>query len=161
MSIFAPSRLLKRLRTDERGSVVTEAAIILPFLSAIGLGAIDASFMLLQNHKMEQALVNAANFMSQSQTPVSFENQAKKLAVTGTLDNAAAPILKNWKASDITITYRLVPNTNGNYRGGEYIRIVELNSALPYQGFGIIKSIRGSNPVLKASYQQRLTSELS
>jgi hypothetical protein len=161
MRRFSVKKWLKLYRTDSDGSVLTEAAFILPFLSALGLGAVDASFMLLQNHKMEQALVSAANFMSQSQTPLSFEGQAKTLAVTGSLDTGASPILKDWKTSDITISYRLIPNANADYRGGDYIRVIELNSVLPYQGFGIIKSIRGSNPVLKASYQQRLTGELS
>lgn len=149
--------LIRRYHTELRGAVVVEAAVILPFLAITGLGAVDASYMLLQNHKMEQALVSAAGFMSQSANPVSVESQAKTIAVNGSLAAGSDPLIKNWSPNDISISYRLVPNNNGQYRAGDFVRVVELETSLPYHGFGIIKSIRGSHVTLKASYQQRMT----
>ena len=48
---------------DNSGAVTIEAAIIVPILAVVGLGIMDSSYMLLQNHKMEQSLVSAANYM--------------------------------------------------------------------------------------------------
>lgn len=151
------AHIFSRFLHDKRGVAAVEAAIITPFLAVLALGAIDGSYMLLQNHKMEQALVAAANFMSIAEDPRLVEGAAKKIAVTGTTDPAAAPRIKNWTTDDITIDYKMVSNQNGNYRGGAFIRVVDIRASHPYDGFGIIKALSGGGVTLNAQYQQRMT----
>ena len=148
---------VRKLLKDTRGVAAVEAAIIMPFLAFIGLATMDGSYMLLQNHKMEQALVSAANFMALSSDPRRVEGQAKQIAVTGTLQAGAPPLIKNWSTDDVAISYTMVANGNNNYRGGDFIRIVNISTRNPYDGFGIIKAISGNTVVLNAQYQQRMT----
>ena len=142
---------------DTQGVAAVEAALIFPFLAIAGLGVMDCSYMLLQNHKMEQSLVSAANFMALASDPQLVETQAKRIAVSGSIDPSAEPLIKNWSPSDISISYTMVPNDNGQYRGGEFIRVVNITTTHPYEGFGIVKSITGSSVTLNAQYQQRMT----
>jgi len=127
--VSSGAHIFSRFLHDKRGVAAVEAAIITPFLAVLALGAIDGSYMLLQNHKMEQALVAAANFMSIAEDPRLVEGAAKKIAVTGTTDPAAAPRIKNWTTDDITIDYKMVSNQNGNYRGGAFIRVVDIRAS--------------------------------
>lgn len=143
--------------TDNSGAATVEATIIIPILAVVGLGVMDCSFMLLQNHKMEQSLVSAANFMALSTDPWLIETQAKHIAVSGTTNPLAEPLIKNWLPSDISISYVMVPNNNGQYRGGGFIRVVDITTSLPYEGFGIVNSIMGKDVTLNAQYQQRMT----
>lgn len=142
---------------DNSGVVTVEAAIIIPIISVVGLGVMDCSYMLLQNHKIEQSLVSAANFMAHSTDPRLVETQAKNIAVSGTTDPLAEPLIKNWTPSNVSITYVMVPNNDSQYRGGDFIRVVDITTSLPYEGFGIVKSIMGKSITLNAQYQQRMT----
>ena len=150
-------RCIRRYAADTGGGAAVEAAIATPFLALLGLGAIDGSYMLLQNHKMEQALVSAANFMALAEDPRLVETQAKQIAVSGTTNPAAPPRIKNWTVGDITIAYRLVANSNNAYRGGGFIRIVDIQTSHRYDGFGIIKAASRGQVTLTAQYQQRMT----
>jgi len=156
--MFSFKSTLRQTLDDTSGVAAVEAAILAPFLGVLGLGVMDCSFMLLQNHKMEQALVAAANYMSLSIDPRQVEDTAKRIAVSGTTDPLAKPLIKNWSPDDIKIEYRLVPNTSGQYRGGKHIRVVNITTTHPYQGFGILKAVTRNNVVLNAQYQQRMTS---
>lgn len=151
------SRKFCEMFADNRGVAAVEAAILFPFLGIVGLGVMDCSYMLLQNHKMEQSLVSAANFMALSSDPQLVETQAKRIAVSGTIDPLAEPVIKNWSPNDISISYTMVPNDDGEYRGGEFIRVVNITTVHPYEGFGIVKSLTGSSVTLNAQYQQRMT----
>lgn len=142
---------------DNSGAATVEAAIVIPILAVVGLGVMDCSYMLLQNHKMEQSLVSAANYMALSTDPWLVETQAKLIAVSGTTDPLADPLIKNWLPSDVSISYVMVPNNNGQYRGGGFIRVVDITTSLPYEGFGIVKSLMGKGITLNAQYQQRMT----
>lgn len=142
---------------DCKGVAAVEAAILMPFLGLVGLSIVDASLMLLQNHKMEQAIVSAANYMALSSDPRLVENDAKRIAVSGTSDPLAPPLIKNWSPSDITISYLMVANDSGQYRGGDFIRVVNITTTHPYQGFGLLKTVSGNRVTLSAQYQQRMT----
>jgi len=155
--MFPRPSMLCNYITDLRGVVAVESAIIMPFLAALSLGAIDASYMLLQNHKMEQALVSAANYLSLAEDPRLVETQAKQIAISGTVDPNAPPLIKNWTIEDVSITYKMIANNNGVYRGGEFIRVVDIRSSHPYSGFGLIKAITGNAITLNAQYEQRMT----
>lgn len=149
--------IMRKLRSDTSGVAAVEAAIIMPFLGVIGLAVMDSSYMLLQNHKMEQALVSAGNFMALARDPRLVETEAKQIAVTGSTDPSAAPLIKNWAASDISISYAMTSNASGEYRGGEFIRVVNITTTHPYDGFGIVKAMTGNRVTLNAQYQQRMT----
>lgn len=150
---------LRVLRQDRRGVAAIEAALLLPLLTLAGFGVIDASLLLLQNHKMENGLAAAGNYLSKAPNPNSVEVQAKRLATTGHVKAGGKALIAGWSDAAVTITYRSVSNNAGNYRGGNNVRVVRLTSQTPYQGLGLIKAISGGSLFLKASYENRLVSE--
>lgn len=157
-------RALRRWREDCQGAIAVEAAFLLPLLLLAGFGAIDASYLLLQNHKMEAGLANAGSYLARTTNPEGFEARAKRLAATGSLDSGAAPRIKNWTESDVAIQYRSVVNSvnaNGetDYRGGDTIRVAQISSSLTYQGFGILKAVTGGAVTITARHEQRLIGE--
>lgn len=148
-------------RKDRRGAVALEAAFILPFLLIGGIGAIDASYLMLQNHKMEAGLANAASYLARSPDPAAHEMLAKRLAVSGRIGTGGRPVLRDWNPSDIAITYKSVANAGGNYRGGTSVKTVTLTSSKSFDGFGVLKSVFGGSITIQARHEQRLVGTLT
>ncbi len=153
--------ILKAYQREDDGSVLVESALILPLLIAAGLGSIDASYMMLQNHKLESQLAMAASYLSRSDNPSNLENTAKTLALTGTIDGSKA-VLKGWGLDDISISYLTTDNqTNGNggtlYRGDATVTTVVISSQFDYKGMGILSSVIPNGTSLNASVEERVT----
>ena len=133
----------------------------MPFVITVGLGAIDASNMLLQNHKLETQLTMAGNFLAKSRTPTQYEVQAKNLACSGestaTVDKCVIP---NWTVGDIQVSYATVSNAELDegfeYRDGNPVQIVRVSSDIRYTGFGLLSSIFGGSIRLSGSYEERV-----
>jgi len=149
----------KNIVRNQRGSVSAEAALSLPFLIVIGLGAADGSMLMLQNHKMESGLMAAGNYLSKAESPQNNESTAKTLATTGKLSSGGTPFISNWSASDIAISYLDTANIDGQdgvlYRGGDTIRVIKLSSSFTYEGLGFIKTVSNGAVRVKAEYQER------
>ena len=147
------------------GTVAIEAVFALPLLVIIGFGAIDGSLLMMQNHKVENGLVSAGNYLARTPAPVAFETQAKRLATTGQLNTGGERKVKNWAESDVTIAYQVTANTdNGagrDYRGGNNIKVVRLSTTLPFEGIGFIKSVSGGAVKIEANYEERLVADRS
>lgn len=147
---------LRHLARNEDGGMMAEAALIFPVLISIGMGGIDASYMLIQNHKLESQLSAAANFLSKSEFPENHESTARQLAVTGSPDGSSKAIIKGWSAEDINISYLTTSNTYSDYRNDGDVRTVQVSSTLDYGGFGILSSILPQAPQLTANVQERI-----
>ncbi len=146
---------------DNCGAIAVEGALLLPLLLTIGLGGLDASNMLLQNHRLENQLSMASSYLARSDDPAARETAAKNLAVTGTLDGNAVSLIKNWTPSDITISYLKTNNTENadgatDYRGESVIETVQITSNVDYKGFGIISSLMPNSVTLTAQVQERV-----
>ncbi len=152
--------LIKSILLSRDGGLVIEAALVLPFIIIIGLGAADASNMLVQNHKLESRLAMAGNYLAKTGTPATYESQAKNLACAGQLSTPSQCVLPNWSTSDITISYTDVANAeleNGfEYRGGQPVKVVTVSSSIQYTGLGIVSSITGGSAQLQGSYEERV-----
>lgn len=153
-------RTLKNILLRNDGNVVIEAALILPFLISAGLGAADASYMLLQNHRAESQLTIAATYMSKAHYPQNVENQAKNLAVTGVIGSGGTPLIAGWSSQDINIAYKTVDNTSGSYLGGGSVKVVQISTEIPYSGLGIVNSITRNSIKIKVTVEERLSSVL-
>ncbi len=153
-------RLLSKYRNNEDGIAAVEGALVFPVLIVIGFGAIDASMLLMQNHKFSTALSSAGNYMAYATDPKSVEAKAKNLAVTGKLSSPSEPLIANLDAADITITYKDVANLEvdgvRNYRGDDVVRLVEISGATPYQGIGFLRTLTGGNITVAGRFETRL-----
>ena len=153
-------REFKSLLTCCRGGLIVEAALVLPFLILLGLGAADASYMMVQNHKLESRLTMAGNFLAKTGTPNLYESQARNLACAGQISTPSSCVLPNWSPSDIIVTYTDVANAEieggFEYRGDSPVKIVTVTSGIDYSGFGILSSFSGGSIRLQGSYQERV-----
>ena len=149
-------RVVKSYLSNRYGGIVVEAALIMPLMLTAGLGAIDASYMMLQNHKLENQLSAAASYLSKSDSPELRENYAKQLAVTGSVSGGDVSVVNGWSVSDINITYLTTDNSDEIYRGDTNILTVQLTTRLNYSGMGILSSIMPNRPMLSASVQERV-----
>ena len=149
-------KLFTTFARDENGGVIAEAGLLLPLFISAGLGTLDLSNLMLQNHKLESQLSMASSYLSRSSDPTNWETVAKQLAVTGTKDGSGNVKIKGWSTGDITITYQAVANSNGEYRGDEDIRIVTVSSNVDYKGFGLLSSVIPNGIQLNASVEERL-----
>jgi len=150
---------------SEEGAVAIEAVFAIPLLILIGFGAIDGSLLLMQNHKAENGLVSAGNYLAKTPAPATFEMRAKRLATTGQMTTGGDRKITNWSDSDITINYKSISNTETgsgrNYRGGDTVRVVQLSTSIPFQGLGFFKSVSGGAITIQASYEERLIADRS
>jgi len=157
--------LLCKYQRCERGTVAIEAVFVLPFLVLIGFGAVDGSLLMMQNHKVENGLASAGNYLAKTQTPTLFEGTAKRLATTGQISSGGDKKVKNWNEGDVSITYIDTANTETetgrSYRGGDTIKVVKLSTNVPFQGLGFLKSVSGGTLTIKASYEERLVAAQS
>jgi len=148
--------LLKSFAKDKKGGVIVESALILPLMISAGLSGLDASNMLLQNHKLESQLSMAGSYLSKSDNPPARESAAKNLAVTGDISGNGSARVKGWTTGDITVSYVTTSNTNGDYRGDSDIMTVKIYTELDYKGFGILSSIMPNGIKIKAEVQERI-----
>lgn len=157
-------RLSSYLNCDS-GTVAIEGVFALPLLILIGFGAVDGSLLMMQNHKVENGLVSAGNYLARTPAPAAFEGQAKRLATTGQLNIGGERKVKNWAEGDVAIAYQVTDNTDTgsgrDYRGGDSIRVVQLSTTVSFEGIGFIKSISGGAVKIEANYEERLVADLS
>lgn len=146
--------------SDCSGVAAIEAALMFPFLLLTCFATIDASYLMLQNHKMEAGLSAAGNYLSKTRTPDEYAAEAKRLATTGQITSGGNKYIQEWSESDITLTYKQIANTptqdGTSYRGGVTIDIIQLSSEFTYQGIGFLKSISGGSIIVAASHEERL-----
>ncbi len=147
---------LRQMLRDEYGGMIVESALVFPVLITIGIGGIDASYMLIQNHKVEGHLAVAANFLSKSDMPENHETTARNLAVTGNPDGNGDPIIKGWSTEQVRIKYITTANNNDSYRSDGDVRTIEISTSLDYKGFGLLSSILPETPRLSARVQERI-----
>ena len=148
--------MIRRFLSDQRGVAAVEAALLTPCLLATTVFAADAGKALLDRHQMKAGLVAGARLLARAADPASMEAPARNLVVTGLTSGGKARIA-GWTANQVTISYRLLDNASGAYAGGPSLRVVRLESAIPYTGFGVVRFIGVQSLTLTASHEERWT----
>ena len=145
------TRNARRFFRDQRGVAAVEAALVLPVLILLALGAADASWMLAQSHRVEQGLAAGGGYLAKTDDPSAHVTRARNLAVTGQFTGGNARV-SGWSANDVSVSFRSVA---GDYRTGSSGRVVVLETTVPYRGFGILNSIR-SDWSITATHEERV-----
>ena len=146
---------MKRFLACQRGSATVEAAIVVPVLLSLGLGAAEAGNLVNEVHEMKTGLAAGARMLARSPAPEALETQAANLAVTSTVDGSGRARVAGWKVEQVDVSYRFVDNAAGQYTGGAQIRIVRLDTSRPYKGLRLLTLGGGVN--LSASHEERWT----
>ena len=146
---------MMRFLACRRGSATVEAAIVVPVLLSLGLGAAEAGNLVNEVHEMKTGLAAGARLMARAPAPESVETQAVNLAVTGTANGSGHPRVAGWKAEHVDVSYRWVDNSTGQYTGGAQVQIVRLDTSRAYKGLRLLTLAGGIT--LNASHEERWT----
>jgi Flp pilus assembly protein TadG len=149
--------LLRPFARCARGSAALETAFALPFVLALGFGAADAGWLLSEMHRMKAGLATGAHLLARSRDPAVSETKARNVAVTGRTSGGTARV-KGWTAANVVISYRMTANTSGAYAGDDEVRVIRLESDIPYTGFGLLRMAGVTGSVrLRAAHEERWT----
>ena len=146
---------MKRFLACDRGSATVEAAIVVPVLLSLGLGAAEAGNLVNEVPGMKAGLAAGARLLARAPAPESVETEAVNLVVTGSADGSGDPRVTGWKVEHVDVSYRWVDNGANQYTGGAQIRIVRLDTTRPYRGLRLLTLGGGIN--LSASHEERWT----
>lgn len=129
-------RQLRALRRDRRGASFIEAAVVLPILVIIVCGAFDFGRAFSTLSDAQRDLRTATRFLATLPaialcgTDQWGLQQARKLALTGKVDNTGTQHLPGWTATDITML-RPTAAECGSAAGP---LVVKLNGRIKYEG---------------------------
>jgi len=159
-------RKLAQAWRDRSGTSLVETAIVLPFVLVLGFGVIEYGNALYLNHQIETGVRDAARYLARHKDPLSYADEAKQLALTGSTTGDEDKRVPEWKDSDITITLldfaNPVDETTGEraYRGGDPIRTVRVSTDFSYEGLGGLNML-GSTSALNfsVSHEERVIGE--
>ena len=143
-----------RFRRCVRGSATLEAALVVPFLLSIGLGAAEAGNLVNETHEMKTGLAAGARLLARAADPEGLEADARNLAVTGQRTGGLARV-PGWSPAQVTVSYRWVDNSAQDYTGGDSIRIVRLETAKTYTGLRLLSLFGGRQ--VTAFHEERWT----
>lgn len=147
---FLP-RAQRRL-ADDRGVAAVEAALSFPFLIAVGAGLFEFGSMFYNYQLMQTGVRDAGRYLSRVADLEAAAENAKRLAVTGSIVPGEPARVKWWQTGQVEIAYRTVANprdaTTGlrNYRAGDTVTVVRVSTSVPYAGMGLLSFI-GLGPV--------------
>lgn len=148
--------MIRRFLADQRGVAAVEAALLTPCLLAATVFAADAGKALVDRHQMKAGLMAGARLLARAGDPTQMESQARNLVVTGAPSGGKARIA-GWRADQVTISYRMIANASDAYAGGGSVRVIRLQSAMPYTGFGLVRFIGLQSLTLGAAHEERWT----
>lgn len=109
---FNPSRFAR----DERGSVLAETLLVIPFLTLLAAGILEFGQIFWQRQQIETGLRDAARYMARCSIhcPTDCERTARNLAYHGTVDGSGPLRVPNWPGGSETITFTFTYTSTGD-----------------------------------------------
>lgn len=138
--------LVERLHRDTRGAVLTEAIIVIPFVTLFSVGILEFGNMLWQKEQIETGLRDAARYLARCQPDSELsdfdsdctEVLARLIAYYGTSSaSATVPRVTGWTPARSAIAFEY-PMRNGHQVGGHKVvvaRTSHVYSASPLFGW--------------------------
>jgi Flp pilus assembly protein TadG len=157
-------RLLHRMRArlaDERGVAAVEAALSFPFLIAVSAGLFEFGSIFYNYQLMQTGVRDAGRYLSRAPDLAAAEENAKRLALTGSILTGQPARVSWWKPEHVQVAYRTTANprdaTTGlrNYRSGDTVTTIRVSTTVPYQGMGLLSAI-GLGPIqISTAHEER------
>jgi Flp pilus assembly protein TadG len=151
------ARFFKSLWRSRRGTALVESAIILPVFLALVGGVYEFSYFIYQQQLAAAGVRDAARFLALSADPTggTYQNEARNLAVTGSIVGDGPARVSGWSAQDVAIAVNTVYDdvgTSGNVRP---IRIVTVTTDFTDPSLGFLGLLRLNKPTISVSHQER------
>ncbi|TGV76193.1 pilus assembly protein [Mesorhizobium sp. M00.F.Ca.ET.149.01.1.1] len=107
------SRTLRRFRTDQRGTVLIEMAIVSPLMLFLSAGVFEFGNLIHDKLLMEAGLIDGARFAARCNSQlytdaglaaIDCADLAKNITVFGNVAGTGAARLVSWQKADVTIS---------------------------------------------------------
>jgi len=156
--------ILGKVRSGERGAALIELAIVIPFLTVLGLGVMEFAnyffnYQLLQN-SVRDAARYAASLPYDSTNTTQNDAAIKSIAVTGVTTGGTKKV-SWWSTSDVSVTWGTVVNTalSGglqSYRYAGNVPVVTVSTSVAYPSLGFLGFLGLEGMTLQASHKERV-----
>lgn len=151
-------------RDGERGAALIELAIIIPFLTVLGLGVMEFAnyffnYQLVQN-SIRDAARYAASLPYDSTNTTQNDAAIKNLAITGVTTGGVKKV-KWWSTSDVSVTWGSVTNSAlggglQSYRYAGNVPVVTVSTSVAYPSLGFLGFLGLNGILLQASHKERV-----
>ena len=131
-------RMIRRIARDDEGSALLEGAIVVPVLFSLIFGVLEFSYYFYQQHLVATGVRDAARYLARVQDPTAAAQQttARNLASTGSPAGGSARRVTGFDPEEVGISFTLVPNAAGAYRGADPLRIVDVTGSFTWAPLG-------------------------
>jgi Flp pilus assembly protein TadG len=156
--------ILGKVRGGERGAALIELAIVIPFLTVLGLGVMEFAnyffnYQLLQN-SVRDAARYAASLPYDSTNTTQNDAAIKNIAVTGVTTGGTKKV-SWWSTSDVSVTWGTVVNTAlggglQSYRYAGNVPVVTVSTSVAYPSLGFLGFLGLEGMTLQASHKERV-----
>lgn len=150
------ARSLVRFHNDDTGTAALEAAIVIPALMVLGLGAVEFSNAFYDHQLISMGVRDAARYLARVPQPddTAAQANAKDIAVYGGVGDSK-PRVAGWSTGDVTVSSTAIDNTDGTYRGSATIYIVTVSTTLTYPQIGLLKGLGLTPPAFTITHSER------
>lgn len=141
-----------------------EAAIAVPVVLILMVGAIEYGNLLYNTNLIQTGLRDAARYLARVDDPLQRAHEAKSLAVTGTISGSAPARVAWWQEGDITISWRSLtnkPDAEGRrpLRGGDEVFVVRVATEVDYRGLGALNALGRDALRLAFTHEERVVGQ--
>jgi hypothetical protein len=159
-------RLFGSLRHDTDGSVLVEAAVVLPVMVPLVLGVLEFSWYFQKQQLVESGVRDAARYLARTAedtTPptdpcdnATFVANAKSIAVTGVI-SGGTPRVPGWTTAKITVPCpsTFFDNSASTYLGPSKIYLITVSTTFADPALGFFSALGLTTPNLSASHTER------
>jgi Flp pilus assembly protein TadG len=153
-----PKRILGRFRRDERGAVLAEALLIVPFVTLFSVGILEFGNMFWEKEQVETGLRDAARYLGRCQPSNALSGYvsqcsqvvAQRIAYYGTSDPAATALrVPGWGPSGSAIVFATVT------RGAAGDKVIVASTSLAYSNSPLFGWLGLANITLQAYHEER------
>ena len=152
---------LRSVVPDERGAAALEAALAFPFLVLFGAGLFEFGNMFYNFQLMQTGVRDAARYLARVPDPDAAEENARRLAVTGSVAPGGTARVKWWRPDQVRVVYELTANpTNAqtglrSYRASDVVRVVRVSTSLAHEGLGLFSAAGLGTLQIRAAHAER------
>lgn len=149
---------------DDKGSVLIEATILMPFLVTLMFGLFEFSWYFHKQQLVESGVRDAARYLARTApdtapptNPCSngtFVANAQNIAVTGVTTGGTARVT-GWTAGSVTISCAAFDNSAGAYQGPSTIYLITASTNFADPALGYFGLLKLAAPKLSASHAER------
>lgn len=152
---------VRRFLRESRAVAALEAAIATPVVLAILIGAAEFGNALYSATLIQTGVRDAARYLARTAEPETYEPYARRLAVTGGIQDGGTRRVSWWSEEDIAVGYRHIANAEDpdtgrkSYRGGTHVTVIQVSTRVDYQGLGTLAFIGQDAVEIAFAHEER------